>query len=125
MGAVAGPNIIVLMLTAMEHDIQARMNAKMDSQMLLSMRSIFYGDQKARLYSQLQNQDPNSYAYKKVLEQISRFEAQERVIQQMEKQIEMQMKQLETQLKMVQQRKEGAEKMLEKNIQTAFNYGQR
>ena len=123
MGAVAGPNIIVLMLTAMEHDFQARLNAKMDSQMLLSMRSIFYGNAKSQLYGQLQNQAPDSPGYNSVLNQIKQLEAQERIIQQMEKQLEMEMKRIENQLKIVQQRKEGAEKMLEKNIQGAFKYG--
>ena len=127
MGAVAGPNIIVLMLTAMEHDLQAKLNVKMDSQMLLSMRSIFYGNAKSQLYGNLQNinYETQRGAYEQVLSQIRRYEEEERKIQQLEKQLEMQMKRIENQLKMVQQRKEGAEKMLEKNIQSAFNYGQR
>ena len=37
--------------------------------------------------------------------------------------VTMQMKQLENQLKITQQRKEAAQKMLDKNIQDAFSYG--
>ena len=122
MGAVAGPNIIVLMLTAMEHDIQARMNTKMDTQMLMSMRSIFFGSQKAQLYNQLQNTPENAQG--PILAKIKYWEQQEKKIAQMEKVLEMEMKRLEAQLKMVQQRKEAAEKMLDKNIQGAFTYGQ-
>lgn len=123
MGAVAGPHLIVLMLTAMEHDFQARLNSKMDTQMLMSMRSIFFGNQKAQLYSQLQSCSSDSPAYKSIMCKIQQIESRERMIQSMEKTLEMQMKQLENQLKMVQQRKEAAQKMLERNIQGAFTYG--
>ncbi|MCR4880535.1 MAG: hypothetical protein K6A44_01095 [bacterium] len=131
MGAVAGPNIIVLMLTAMEHDLQSRINTKMDTQMLFSMQSIFFGNAKAQLYGQLQSLNPQdangntNSAYAQIQAKIQQLEQKEKMLQAMEKTLDMEMKQLETQLKITQQRKEAAEKMLDKNIQSAFSYGQR
>jgi len=127
MGAVAGPNIIVMMLTAMEHDLQYRINYKMDTSMMLSMRSIFMGTQKSTLFQQLSKIDSSTAkgasAYKQLEAQINAIEARERQIAALEKQIDMEMKQLENQLKQVQQRKQGAQKMLDENIKGAFNYG--
>jgi len=127
MGAIAGPQIVLMMLTAMEHDLQFRVNYKMDTLMLVSQRSIFYGTQKSNLYQQLSQcntADKDSNAkYNQIMGQIKAIEAQEKRIADTEKQIEMQMKKLENQLKMVTQRKEGAQKILEQNIKGAFNYG--
>ena len=129
MGAVAGPNIIVLMLTAMEHDLQSRINTKMDTQMLMSMQSIFFGNAKAALYGQLQSltpQDTNGRTnpnYQAIYNKIQQLEQKEKVLQAMEKTLDMEMKQLENQLKITQQRKEAAEKMRDKNIEGAFSYG--
>lgn len=131
MGAVAGPNIIVLMLTAMEHDLQSRINTKMDTQTLMSMQSIFFGNAKATLYQQLQSVNPNGTngqqsnpQYTSIMAQIQQIEAKEKILQSMEKTLDMEMKQLETQLKITQQRKEAAQKQLDKNIQDSFSYGQ-
>ena len=123
MGAVAGPNIIVLMLTAMEHDLQARINMKMDSQMLLSMQSIFFGNAKAALYQQMQSCTPDSPQWKQIQVQVYQLECRERAIQTLEKTLDMEMKRLQAQLEMVQKRKEGAEKMRQKNTEDAFSYG--
>lgn len=126
MGAVAGPNIIVLMLTAMEHDLQYRINFKMDTSMMLSMRSIFLGTQKSSLLQQMSQVDSekNKGRYNQLAAMIQQIEARERQIAALEKQLEMEMKALENQLKKVQQRKEGAQKMLDQNIKGAFDYGQ-
>ena len=43
----------------------------------------------------------------------------------MDKMLEMELTKLQNELKQVQQRKEGAQKMLDQNIQGAFSYGQR
>ena len=123
MGAVAGPNIIVLMLTAMEHDLQARINMKMDSQQILSARSIFFANKKATLYQNMQQCTPDSQQWKAIQAEVYRLECQERVIQTLEKTLDMEMKKLQSQLEIVQKRKEGAEKMRQKNTEDAFNYG--
>ncbi len=127
MGAVAGPNIIVMMLTAMEHDLQSRINTKMDTQMLMSMQSIFIGNAKAQLYQQYSNIDTSTEQGKalwsKLQIELGKIEAKEKQMQSLEKTLDMQMKQLETQLKITQQRKEAAQKMLDKNVQDAFSYG--
>lgn len=126
MGAVAGPNIIVLMLTAMEHDLQYRINYKMDTSMMLSMRSIFLGTQKSSILQQMSQVDSekNKARYNQLAAMLQQIEARERQIAALEKQLEMEMKALENQLKKVQQRKEGAQKMLDQNIKGAFDYGQ-
>ena len=125
MGAIAGPNIIVMMLTAMEHDLQAKYSMESDSMQLLSMQSIFFGNQKAMAYQQINNCAPDSPRYKQIMNFLAQIEARENAIKSYEKTIEMRMKQLETQLKIVQQRKESAQKMLEQNIQSAFKLGGR
>jgi len=125
MGAVAGPSIVVQMLTAMEHDLQYRVNHKMDTSMMLSMRSIFLGQKKSdalQKLSQFQSTTDNGYAAAKAV--VDQIENQERQLQAMEKQIEMQINKLNNELKQVQQRKEGAQKMLDQNIKSAFSYGQ-
>ena len=125
MGAVAGPSIVVQMLTAMEHDLQFRLNYKMDTSMMLSMQSIFLGTQKSSILQRMSQLDPKSAEYKKLVEvELVKIEVQERKMQAFEKQLEMQIKKLESQLKQVQQRKEGAQKMLDQNIKGAFSYGQ-
>ena len=126
MGAVAGPNIIVMMLTAMEHDLQYRINYKMDTSMMLSMRSIFLGTQKSSILQQMSQVDSekNKARYNQLAAMLQQIEARERQIAALEKQLEMEMKALENQLKKVQQRKEGAQKMLDQNIKGAFDYGQ-
>ena len=127
MGAVAGPNIIVMMLTAMEHDLQSQINTKMDTQMLMSMQSIWLGNAKAQVYQKYGNIDTSTQAgkdaYYNLQSELGKIEAKERQMQAYEKTLEMKLKQLENQLKMVQQRKEAAQKMLDKNIQDAFSYG--
>ena len=127
MGSVAGPNIIVMMLTAMEHDIQSQINTKMDSQMLMSMQSIFLGNAKAAVYQQYGNIDTTTEegknAWNKMQKRLEEITVRERQLQNYEKTLDMKLKQLENQLKMIQQRKEAAQKMLDKNIQDAFSYG--
>ncbi len=127
MGAVAGPNIIVMMLTAMEHDLQSQINTKMDSQMLMSMQSIFLGNAKANLYQQYGNIDTSTEqgkaAWNRLQVELGKLEAKEKQLQSYEKTLDMKLKKLENQLKIVQQRKEAAQKMLDKNVQDAFNYG--
>lgn len=127
MGAVAGPNLIVLMLTAMEHDLTFRINMKMDSRMQLSMTSIFYANQKSAIYADLGKIDPEKQkdAYNRVKCQLEQLEQRERVIAALDKQLEMELTKLQNELKMTQQRKESEEKMLDKNIQGAFSMGQR
>jgi len=125
MGAIAGPQMMVLMLTAMEHDLQAQINSQMDVQMILSTKSIFLGNAKANVYSQMTQAAGINTMPAGLQSQLAQIEAAERQLQTMEKTIEMKLKQLENQLKQVQQRKEAQEKMLDKNIQGAFTYGQR
>ncbi len=124
MGAVAGPNLIVMMLTAMEHDLTYRVNHKMDTRMQVSMRSIFLGNKKSVLYQQMSQVSSDSTKYKQLMEAAKAIEAQENAINAIDKQLEMELTKLQNELKMVQQRKESAQKMLEKNIQGAFDYGQ-
>lgn len=121
MGAVAGPNLIVLMLTAMEHDLTFRINMKMDSRMQLSMSSIFHANAKSNWLNKL-SANPNDTSAKCELDKL---EAQERIIAALDKQLEMELTKLQNELKMVQQRKEAEEKLLDKNIQGAFSMGQR
>ena len=125
MGAIAGPNLIVLMLTAMEHDLNFRVNCKMDSRMQLSMRSIFLGTQKSSLYSQMSQCPSDSDAYKRAQYELGIIEGKEKALAAMDKMLEMELTKLQNELKQVQQRKEGAQKMLDQNIQGAFSYGQR
>jgi len=127
MGAVAGPNLIVLMLTAMEHDLTFRINMKMDSRMRLSMTSIFHANRKSALLSELSQYDPEKQRaqYEGIRKQLEAFEQKERVIAALDKQLEMELTKLQNELKMTQQRKESEEKMLDKNIQGAFSMGQR
>ena len=125
MGAIAGPNIIILMLTAMEHDLQARINTKQDTITLMSMQSIFFGNKKAALYQQLSQVDYEKQRaqYERITALIAQQEQKERMIQQLEKTIEMEMQNLQNQLKMVQQRKEAQQKILDQNMKGAFSYG--
>ena len=90
MGAVAGPNIIVLMLTAMEHDLQYRINYKMDTSMMLSMRSIFLGTQKSSILQQMSQVDSekNKARYNQLAAMLQQIEARERQIAALEKQLE-------------------------------------
>ena len=127
MGAIAGPNLIVLMLTAMEHDLNFRVNCKMDSRMQLSMQSIFLGTQKSNLYSQMSqvSADDKSGKYAQLRAAAEAIEAKEKALAAMDKVLEMELTKLQNELKQVQQRKEGAQKMLDQNIQGAFSYGQR
>ena len=125
MGAVAGPSIVVQMLIAMEHDLQQRVNYKMDTSMMLSMRSIFLGQKKSdalQKLSQCESMQSSGYVSAKAV--VDQIEAQERQLQAMEKQLEMQINKLNNQLKQVQQRKDGAQKILDQNIKSAFSYGQ-
>ena len=127
MGAIAGPNLIVLMLTAMEHDLTYRVNYKMDTRMQVSMQSISLGNQKSALYQQMSQCDQNTtfgkQEYQRLLSLASGIESKERVIAAIDKQLEMELTKLQNELKMVQQRKESAQKMLDQNIKTAFSYG--
>ena len=125
MGAIAGPNLIVQMLTAMEHDLTFRINMKMDSRMKLSMSSIFYANQKSAKFAELGKYDPKSQQYAHYDAEIKRLEQHERVIAALDKQLEMELTKLQNELKMTQQRKEATEKMLEKNIHGAFSMGHR
>ena len=122
MGAIAGPSIIVMMLTAMEHDLQSRISTKMDAQMLLSQQSIFLGNQKAMMFQQLSTLDPNSAQYKQMEASINAFLQKEKVLQSYEKTLDMELKQLQTQLEITQKRKEAEEKRLQQNIKTGFSY---
>ena len=125
MGSIAGQNIILLMLTAMEHDMQFRLSRKMDTSQMLSMRSIFLGNQKAQAlqaYSQFGSKDKRYINARRALIEI---EKRERTLQALEKQLELEMKQLENQLKIIQQRKENVQKMLDNNIKQGFGGGGR
>ena len=108
MGAVAGPSIVVQMLTAMEHDLQYRVNFKMDTSMMLSMRSIFLGTQKSTALQKFSQCQINSQEYHEAKQAIEQIEVQERKLQAMEKQLEMEINKLNNELKQVQKRKEGA-----------------
>ena len=125
MGAIAGPNLIVLMLTAMEHDLNFRVNCKMDSRMQLSMQSIFLGTQKSNLYASMSQVSAEDPKYIQIKAQCDAIEAKEKALAAMDKGLEMELTKLQNELKQVQQRKEGAQKMLDQNIQGAFSYGQR
>ena len=124
MGAVAGPSIVVQMLTAMEHDLQYRVNFKMDTSMMLSMRSIFLGTQKSTALSKFSQAQKDTAEYRQAEATIKEIEIQERKLQAIEKQLEMEIQKLNNELKQIQQRKEGAQKILDQNIKSAFNYGQ-
>ena len=126
MGAIAGPNLIVLMLTAMEHDLTMRVNAKMDSRMKLSMQSIFLATKKSDAYSKLSGIDcqKRPSEYKEAEGKIRALEAQEQKLAAYDKQLEMQLTKLQNELKQTTARKDAAQKMLDQNIQGAYNYGQ-
>ena len=126
MGAIAGPNLIVLMLTAMEHDLTMRVNAKMDSRMKLSMQSIFLATKKSDAYAALSSIDCEKQAgkYKQAEAKIRELEAQEQKLAAYDKQLEMQLTKLQNELKQTTARKDAAQKMLDQNIQGAYNYGQ-
>lgn len=126
MGAIAGPNLIVLMLTAMEHDLTMRVNAKMDSRMKLSMQSIFLANKKSDAYSKLSGIDSKNQKqeYDRVMAECEKIQAQEQKLAAYDKQLEMQLTKLQNELKQTTARKDAAQKMLDQNIQGAYNYGQ-
>ncbi|MDD3594497.1 MAG: hypothetical protein PHX18_07715 [Candidatus Gastranaerophilales bacterium] len=125
MGAIAGPNIILLMMVAMEHDLQARINAKSDQRQMLSMKSIFLASQKSTYFQangSMSGNDPRSNA---INAQLQMLEQQEKIIQAMDKVLDMELNKLQNELKMAQQRRENMQKTLDKNIETAFGGGGR
>jgi len=118
MAPLAGPNITLLMLTAMEHDLTFRINQKMDARMRLSMNSIFLAQQKSGYY-QLAASNPDDQQLQYAMKIL---ENQEKAIASYEKTLEMETTQLQNQLKVIQQRKEGAQKMVDQGAKS-FNYG--
>lgn len=124
MGAVAGPAIIKSMLTAMTHDLNFRLNIEMDKLMMLSQQSIFIGNQKAMLMQSVDYNTADGAKYKQAYEamqaKLQEWEAKERIIASMEKQIEMRKEKLEQQLKQAEARKESNDKILEQNTKSAF-----
>ena len=122
MAPLAGPNITLLMLTAMEHDLTFRINQKMDVRMRLCMNSIFLANSKSTLYQQSASTNNNSQRASEIEAAINSLASQEKIIASYEKTLEMEITQLQNQLKVVQQRKEGAQKMVDQGAKS-FNYG--
>ncbi|MCQ2958003.1 MAG: hypothetical protein MJ180_03760 [Candidatus Gastranaerophilales bacterium] len=82
------------------------------------MNSIFIANAKSTLLQQASS-DPNNQSIQNALNALT---ARETAMAQYEKTMDMQITQLENQLKVVQQRKEGAQKMVDQGAKS-FNYG--
>ena len=118
MAPISGPQITLMMLKAMTHDLTFRLNKKMDSRMRLSQTSIFIGDQKAKLYQNLGQCDPNSGNANSINSQLAALESREKAIASYEKQLEMEITQLQNQLKQAQAREDAAQKMVDEGCKS-------
>lgn len=120
MGAIAGPNIILLMMVAMEHDLQARINSKSDLRQMLSMKSIFLANAKSPLYQASSSIDAKTQPQQAAIinNQLNDLERQEKIIAAMDKILDMELNKLQNELKMAQQRRESIQKVLDKNIES-------
>ena len=122
MAPIAGPQITLMMLKAMTHDLTFRINRKMDSRMRLSQSSIFIGNQKAALYQRLGQCDPNDPNNKALVNSINAalqaYEAREKALASYEKYLDMEITNLQNQLKQAEAREQAAEKMVEKGCQS-------
>jgi len=118
MGAVAGPSIVLQCMIAQEHDFTSMLNSIMDQRAIMAQASIFLGMQKAQvLQGSMNGSSPQNTAQMGIIEQ------KQKILEQMEKMLDMKKTQIETQLKACQQRRESLEKLLDKNIKSAFTFG--
>ncbi len=113
MAPLAGPQITLMMLKAMSHDLSFRINQKMDVRMRISQASIFIGNQKASLYQGLSQYANNTTQYKQIEAAIQMLAAREQQQASYEKMIEMEITNLQNQLKQVQAREEATQKMVD------------
>ncbi len=116
MAPIAGPQITLMMLKAMSHDLTFRINQKMDARMQLSMNSIFLGQKKSAIYqqlSQMQDATSNNSAYNQANANLKIYEQEEARIASMEKILEMELTKLQNELKQVQAREEATQKMVD------------
>ena len=113
MAPIAGPQITLMMLKAMTHDLTFRINKKMDVRMRISQSSIFIGNQKAALYQLLGQNNGNANQVNAINARLAAFEAQEKAIASYEKQLDLEITNLQNQLKLAQQREEAAQKMVD------------
>lgn len=122
MAPLAGPQITLMMLKAMTHDLSFRINKKMDARMRISQSSIFIGNQKAAYYQalgQLNPNDPNNAAKVNTINNLlKQMEDKERIIASYEKQIDMEITNLQNQLKQAQAREEAAQKMVDEGCKS-------
>lgn len=118
MAPLAGPQITLMMLKAMTHDLSFRINQKMDARMRVSQSSIFIGNQKAGLYQRLGQLQSGSGEANRINNYLAAIEAKERAIASYEKQLDMEITNLQNQLKQAQAREEAAQKMVDEGCKT-------
>lgn len=118
MAPLAGPQITLMMLKAMTHDLSFRINQKMDARMRVSQSSIFIGNQKAGLYQRLGQLQSGSGEANTINNYLAAIEAKERAIASYEKQLDMEITNLQNQLKQAQAREEAAQKMVDEGCKT-------
>ena len=120
MAPIAGPQITLMMLKAMSHDLTFRINMKMDARMQLSMQSIFIGNKKAAIYQQLSQYqgDANQQGYINLNGYLKQYENEEAKIASYEKMLEMELTKLQNELKQVQAREEATQKMVDEGCKS-------
>jgi len=118
MAPLAGPQITLMMLKAMSHDLSFRISQKTDMKMRISQSSIFLGNTKASLYQSLAQYATNTQGYNAVNAQIQQLAAREQAIASYEKMIDMEITNLQNQLKQVQAREEAAQKMVDEGCKS-------
>jgi len=115
MGALAATNLSAMTMTSMLNDLQVVLKNITDKRQYLTMKTMKLAEMKASIFQQ------SGLGEDKVAEnQLAQLENIEKVLEAMDKNLEMNQKNVETQVQITTKRMEMMEKMRDKNIETGF-----